>query len=183
MPAMRQLMLLRHAKSSWDDPGLPDHARPLNARGRRAAAAIAQAMQELRLSPDIVLVSSARRTLQTLEALTPFEDGALIEPMDALYLAPWARLLEAIRAVPETARSLLVLAHNPGLHELALALAGAGAQAGRPSRDLQRLTEGYPTGALAEFTIASSWRQLEPGGGRLVRFLAPRDLLPAELPA
>ncbi|MFC7538294.1 SixA phosphatase family protein [Siccirubricoccus deserti] len=64
-------MLLRHAKSSWDDPGLPDHARPLNARGRRAAAAIAQAMQELRLSPDIVLVSSARRTLQTLEALTP----------------------------------------------------------------------------------------------------------------
>ncbi|GGC58561.1 phosphoglycerate mutase [Siccirubricoccus deserti] len=187
---MRQLMLLRHAKSSWDDPGLPDHARPLNARGRRAAAAIAQAMQELRLSPDIVLVSSARRTLQTLEALTPFEDGALIEPMDALYLAPWARLLEAIQAVPETARSLLVLAHNPGLHELALALAGAGAQAGthagaagRPSRDLQRLTEGYPTGALAEFTIASSWRQLEPGGGRLVRFLAPRDLLPAELPA
>src|SRR5919206_1797550 len=122
---MRQLLLLRHAKSSWDDPGLSDHARPLNARGRRSAAAMADAMRELGLSPDIVLVSSARRTLQTLEALTPFEDGALIEPMDALYLAPWRQLLDLIKEVPETARSLLVIGHNPGLHELAMALAGA----------------------------------------------------------
>jgi phosphohistidine phosphatase len=176
---MRQLLLLRHAKSSWDDPALSDHARPLNARGRRAAAAMAQAMRELGLAPDIVLVSSARRTLQTLEALTPFEDAALIEPMDALYLAPWRRLLEAIQDVPETARSLLLIGHNPGLHELALALAGAdGIARGGPS--LQRLAEGYPTGALAEFTIASPWHLLEPGGGRLVRFIHPRDLLAAD---
>ena len=176
---MRQLLLLRHAKSSWDDPGLSDHARPLNARGRRSAAAMADAMRELGLSPDIVLVSSARRTLQTLEALTPFEDGALVEPMDALYLAPWPRLLDELRQAPPTVRSLLLIGHNPGLHELALELAGAAAA--RPSRDLQRLVEGYPTGALAEFTIASSWRQLDSGGGRLVRFLAPRDLSAAEL--
>jgi phosphohistidine phosphatase len=176
---MRQLLLLRHAKSSWDDPALPDHARPLNARGRRAAAAIAQAMRELGLAPDIVLVSSARRTLQTLEALTPFEDAALIEPMDALYLAHWRRLLDAIREVPETARSLLLVGHNPGLHELALALAGAGGII-RGGPELQRLTEGYPTGALAEFTIAGPWRLLEPGGGRLVRFIQPRDLLAAD---
>src|SRR3954454_5791713 len=147
-PAMRQLLLLRHAKSSWDDPALSDHARPINARGRRAAAAIAQAMRELGLAPDIVLVSSARRTLQTLEALTPFDDPALIEPMDALYLAPWRSLLEALRAVPETARSVLLLGHNPGLHELAMALAGiddgAGA-AGRGGADARRLAEGYPT--------------------------------------
>ena len=128
---MRQLLLLRHAKSSWDDPALSDHARPLNARGRRAAAAIAQAMRELGLAPDIVLVSSARRTLQTLEALTPFDDPALIEPMDALYLAPWRGLLAAIQEVPETARSLLVIGHNPGLHELAMALAGEGARGHR----------------------------------------------------
>jgi phosphohistidine phosphatase len=68
---MRQLLLLRHAKSSWDDPDLPDHARPLNARGKRAAAVMAAVMQDLGLAPDIVLVSSARRTLQTLEALSP----------------------------------------------------------------------------------------------------------------
>jgi phosphohistidine phosphatase len=176
---MRQLLLLRHAKSSWDDPALSDHARPLNARGRRAAAAMAQAMRELGLAPDIVLVSSARRTLQTLEALTPFEDAALIEPMDALYLAPWRSLLAAIQAVPETARSLLVVGHNPGLHELAMALAGAEGMA-RGGRELQRLAEGYPTGTLAEFTIAGPWRMLEPGGGRLIRFIQPRDLLAAD---
>ena len=177
---MRQLMLLRHAKSSWDDPGLSDHARPLNTRGRRAASAMADAMRELGLSPDLVLVSSARRTLQTLDALTPFEDGALVEPMDALYLAPWPRLLDEIHNTPETVRSLLLIAHNPGLHELALALLGPN----EPDRaDTRRLAEGYPTGALVEFTIASAWRQLEAGGGRLVRFLAPRDLSAAELPA
>ncbi len=90
---MRQLLLLRHAKSSWDDPRLSDHARPLNARGRRAARAMAAAMRDLGLAPDVVLVSSARRTLQTLEALGPLEGPPLIEPMDDLYLAPWQRLL------------------------------------------------------------------------------------------
>lgn len=176
---MRQLLLLRHAKSSWDDPALPDHARPLNARGRRSALAMAEAMRDLGLAPDIVFVSSARRTLQTLEALTPFEDGALIEPMDALYLAPWPRLLEELRQVPETARSLLLIGHNPGLHDLAMAL-GDPATLARGGPDARRLAEGYPTGALAEFTIASPWGQLEAGGGRLVRFLAPRDLSAAE---
>jgi phosphohistidine phosphatase len=179
---MRQLLLLRHAKSSWDDPRLSDHARPLNARGRRAATAMAQVMRDLRLSPDIVLVSSARRTLQTLEALAPFEDGPLVEPMDDLYLAPWPRLLDLLRNVPQTARSVLLIGHNPGLHDFGLALLGAGATG---SAEASKLAEGYPTGALAEFSIASPWQGLEPGGGRLVRFLAPRDLPTAEqeLPA
>jgi phosphohistidine phosphatase len=179
---MRQLLLLRHAKSSWDDPRLSDHARPLNARGRRAAAAMAQAMRELRLSPDIVLVSSARRTLQTLEALAPFEDGPLVEPMDDLYLAPWQRLLEVLRGVPQTARSVLLIGHNPGLHELAVALLGTD---GSAAANAQRLTAGYPTATLAEFAVVSPWHMLEPGGGRLVRFLAPRDLpaVDMELPS
>lgn len=175
---MRQLLLLRHAKSSWDDPRLSDHARPLNPRGRRSAAAMAQAMRELGLSPDIVLVSSARRTLQTLEALAPFEDGPLVEPMDDLYLAPWQRLLEILRGVPETARSVLLIGHNPGLHELALALFGGAAAETAMQR---RLAEGYPTGALAEFAIAGPWHSLETGGGKLVRFVTPRDLPAAEL--
>ncbi len=174
---MRQLLLLRHAKSTWDDPRLSDHARPLNARGRRAAAAMAQAMRTLRLSPDIVLLSSARRTLQTLEALVPFEDGPLVEPMDALYLAPWQALLGVLRGLPETARSVLLIAHNPGLHELALALLGPEAEA---SPAAQRLAEGYPTGTLVEFVCAGPWHSLESGGGKLVRFVTPRDLTAAE---
>jgi len=173
---MRQLLLLRHAKSSWDDPMLPDHARPLNARGRRAALAMAAAMRELGLSPDVVLVSSARRTLQTLEAIAPFADSPLIEPMDDLYLAPWPRLLELLRRVPETARSVLLIGHNPGLQDLALALTGAKGMAGSSAAAARRMAEGFPTCALAEFSIATPWHDLEEGGGRLIRFLAPADL-------
>lgn len=190
---MRQLLLLRHAKSSWDAPGVPDHARSLNARGRGAAVAMARAMRDLGLMPDVVFVSSSRRTLQTLEAMTPFDDPALIEPMDALYLASWQRLLEVVRGTPETARSLLLIGHNPGMHELALALAGAagiavaggssaGAQGGAQgpggvaAQAATRLAAAYPTGTLAEFAIALPWHLLEPGGARLVRYLTPRDL-------
>lgn len=176
---MRQLLLLRHAKSSWDDPRLSDHARPLNARGRRAAAGMAAAMRDLGLAPDLVLVSSARRTLQTLEALSPLEGSALVEPMDDLYLAPWSRLLDVLREVRETVRSVMLIGHNPGLHELALALAGPAAMAsGAPMP--RRLAEAYPTAALAEFSVALPWHLLEPGGGRLLRFLIPADLPGAE---
>ena len=176
---MRQLLLLRHAKSSWDDPRLPDHARPLNARGRRAAVALGTAMRELGLAPDIVLVSSARRTLQTLEALAPIDGSPLVEPMDDLYLTTWTSLLDVLRRVRETARSVLMIGHNPGLHDLAMALAGAAAMAADGPL-ARRLAAGYPTGALTEFSIALPWRQLEPGGGRLLRMLTPADLLAAE---
>ncbi len=170
---MHQLLLMRHAKSSWDDPRMPDHARPLNARGREAAARMRVAMRELGLVPDVVLVSSARRTLQTMEALEPWEQTPLIEPMDGLYLAGAAQMLDILRGVAETARSVLLLGHNPGLHDLALLLA---APAPGNEAALQQLAQGYPTGALAEFLILGPWRSLERGGGRLLRFLCPRDL-------
>jgi phosphohistidine phosphatase len=181
---MRQLLLLRHAKSSWDDPSLSDHARPLNPRGRRAAAAVAQALRELGLSPDVVLVSSARRTLQTLEQIRPsFEPGILVEPLDALYLATWQSLLTLVQAVPETARSVMLIGHNPGLHEFAMALSGAAAHSGGGA-DMQRLAEAFPTAALAEFSVALPWRMLAAGGARLIRFMVPRDLAAAgEVPA
>ncbi|MGG5807757.1 SixA phosphatase family protein [Falsiroseomonas sp. CW058] len=176
---MRQLLLLRHAKSSWDDPRLSDHARPLNARGRRAAAGMAAAMRDLGLAPDLVLVSSARRTLQTLEALAPLDGSPLVEPMDDLYLAPWPRLLDVLRGVRETVRSVLLIGHNPGLHELAMALPGPAAMgAGTPAA--RRLAEGYPTASLSEFAIALPWHLLEPGNARLLRFLTPSELPGAE---
>ena len=172
---MRQLLLLRHAKSAWDDPALSDHARSLNAEGRAAAAATRRAMLTLGLAPDVVLVSSARRTLQTLEALEPWEERPLIEPMDRLYLANAQQILTIIQGVTETVRSLMVVGHNPGLHDLALLLTGAHAM-GTGSVLTRQLAEGFPPGALAEFTVAAAWRDVREGGGRLVRFLCPRDL-------
>ncbi len=176
---MRQLLLLRHAKSAWDDAALPDHARPLNAPGRHAASQMRQAIHGLGLIPDVVLVSSARRTLQTLEALEPWMESPLVEPMDRLYLASASQLLAVLQGVAGTVRSLMLVGHNPGLHELAVRLAGGQSALSerKESREAaNRLAEGFPAGALAEFTIAVDWRELGDGGGRLVRFLCPRDL-------
>jgi phosphohistidine phosphatase len=172
---MRQLLLLRHAKSAWDDPAQSDHARPLNDTGRAAAAAMRRAMRELGLAPDVVLVSSARRTLQTLEALEPWDEAPLREPMDSLYLASAPQILKILHGVSETVRSVLVIGHNPGLHDLALGLTGAHAMSSNRHMTRQ-LAEGFPAGALAEFTVAARWGDLGEGGGRLVRFLCPRDL-------
>ena len=172
---MRQLLLMRHAKSSWDDPKLADHARPLNARGRQATVAMRRVMADLGLAPDLVLVSSARRTLQTLEALEPWDETPLIEPMDALYLAAAPQMLLVLNDVAETVRSVLLLGHNPGMHELGVALVGPAAME-HPSLGARALADGYPTGALAVFSVAAPWSRLGEGGGLLHHFIAPRDL-------
>ena len=173
---MRQLLLLRHAKSSWDDRDLSDHARPLNPRGTQAASAMRTAMAALGLSPDLILVSTAKRTLQTLEALEPWPETPLIEPMDGLYLASAATLLSTVQDTAETVRSLLIVGHNPGLHDLAVQLIGAHAMT-FGNEDMRRLAEGFPSGALAEYTVPGPWSTLNEGGARLIRFICPRDLV------
>jgi phosphohistidine phosphatase len=172
---VRQLLLMRHAKSSWDDAGLPDRDRPLSDRGRRAVLAMRAAMRDLGLAPDVVLVSPAVRTLATLAALEPWDDTPLTEVMEALYLADTAKLLAALHGVAETARSVLLVGHNPGMHELATTLVGPAAMT-QANEMTRRLAARYPTGALAEFAIAGPWSGLGEGGGRLLRFLMPRDL-------
>jgi len=169
---MRQLLLLRHAKSSWDDAKLADRDRPLNERGERAVHIMRRAMRKLGLAPDLILVSPARRTLQTLEALEPWDETPLIEQSDLLYLATQQQLLTVLRDIPETVRSVLLIGHNPGMHELAQVLMAAMA----PTEATQRLAAAYPTGALAEFTIPGPWLRIGSGAGRLIRFLTPREL-------
>lgn len=178
---MHQLLLLRHAKSSWNDATLPDRDRPLNKRGRRAIAAMRQAMQQLGLTPDLVLVSPARRTQETLAGIEPWDDTPLIKSLEVLYLATAQQLLSVLRGMNETVRSVLLIGHNPGMHELAVLLLGARHDAG-PSDMAKRLAAEFPTAALAEFSIAGSWQQLDTGGGHLVRFLVPRDLRSMQLP-
>ena len=133
------------------------------------------AMEGLGLAPDVVLVSTSRRTVQTLEALEPWADTPLIDHLAGLYLAPAPSILNAIHEVGAMARSVMVVGHNPGLHDLAMLLVGAQA-ASFDNPDIRRLAEGFPSCALAEFTITGPWHTLNEGGGRLTRFLCPRDL-------
>ncbi len=168
---MRQLLLLRHAKSSWDDPKLPDHARPLNPRGRRAAEAVRDILVGLGAAPELVLVSSARRTLQTLAALEPWPVPPRVEPLDALYLASATDMLAVLRESGGDAGCIMLVGHNPGLHELVLLLA---AEISDP--DQRAILEvDYPTAALALLTIDGTWSGLLAGTAVLRRLICPGE--------
>jgi phosphohistidine phosphatase len=172
---MHQLILLRHAKAARETQGVSDHDRPLTQDGHAAAAAIGQAMRKARLSPDVVLVSSALRTQETLEALESaavWDERPNIDVIPSLYMATSNQIRDQLRDLPETVRSALVIGHNPGLHELGLALTGP--LADKP--ELARLGSGFPTAALAEFLITTPWRKLAPGAAALQRFMQPADL-------
>ncbi|HJQ16361.1 MAG TPA: histidine phosphatase family protein [Allosphingosinicella sp.] len=173
---MKQLTLLRHAKSAWDDPVTRDIDRPLNARGRRAAIAVGQAMRAAALRFDVVVASPARRVMETIEEIEVGYGRALKPNYDErIYLASSAQLLDLVRQTSDSASSLLMIGHSPGLEKLALALTDPN-QGGL--RDL--LDEKYPTGALAEIGLpAEQWRSAAQGSGTLVRFIRPRDLDPA----
>lgn len=172
MASIRTLLLLRHAKSSWDDPAVDDFDRPLNARGRRAAQAIARELAQAAVEPEVILCSSARRTRETLDAVLPgLRRDHAVHVERRLYLADAGVLQVAVRELPAKADCALVIGHNPGLHDFADALCGAGDAAMR-----QRLSEKFPTGALATIEIAGPWARVAAGAGRLVGFVVPRDL-------
>jgi phosphohistidine phosphatase len=167
----KQLFLLRHAKSCWDDVTLADHDRPLSKRGRKAGAALRRLFQSERINPDLVLVSSALRTLQTLAALGAWETAPKLEVEPSLYHAPAPQIIDLLRKIPESAQSVLLVGHNPGLQDLALLLLG-----GQDDAAAGRMTDSFPTGALAEFTLEDSWLRIDQGSGRLRRFVTPREL-------
>ena len=121
----------------------------------------------------VILVSTAKRTMETLAALEPWDDTPLIEPADELYLASDTQLFMAIREIAETVRSVMIIGHNPGLHELAVALTDPGASAGPL---IHTLNQGFPTMGLAEFSVVGPWSRLEAGSAWLRRFIAPKML-------
>ena len=167
---MKRLLLLRHAKSSWDDPELADHDRPLAPRGRRAAELIAQHLDAEGLGPELVLCSSARRTRETLARIAPeFDPRAAVEVEGGLYAASADELLERLRAVDDAVRSVLLIGHNPGLQDLAVDLAGGG-------DELDAMRRKFPTAALATLEFDGAWRELEAGDAALVGFVTPKSL-------
>lgn len=171
---MRRLLLLRHAKSSWDDPGLEDFDRPLAARGERAAPAMAAYLEMKGLRPDLVLCSPAARARQTWALVAQsLGDGVEVKELQSIYLGAPSRLLEAIRRAPDSAACVMLVGHNPGMEHLAMALSGPSSK----PKALAKLHAKFPTAALAKIEFdAATWRDIAHGTGRLKRLVWPKDL-------
>lgn len=162
------LYLLRHAKSSWGEETLPDRDRPLSSRGRRACELLVEHLRREQVSVDLVLCSPATRTRQTLELIAPGFDRpveALFE--DRLYEASATELLARVQAVDESVASLMLIAHNPAIQELARNLVRTRAKV---------LESKFPTGALATLLVRSSWSSLVADSATLIAVVKPREL-------
>jgi phosphohistidine phosphatase len=170
--AEHTLFALRHVKSSWDDPGLEDHERPLASRGRRAAALLAEHVRSNGIRPDLVLCSSARRTRETLEGVAP-GGKTLIEA--ELYDASCDTLLDRLRRIPEETAAVMVIGHNPALQMAVMRLSGGGDAASR-SHELAEIQRKFPTGALATLALDCAWCELSPRCGRLIAYVRPKTL-------
>lgn len=170
---MKTLYLLRHAKSSWDDPYLDDFDRPLSKRGRRAAKDVAQYMDDKGWRPDHVLCSSALRTRQTLERLSKdWPDAVRIEFKNGLYHAAADKILLRLQKAPNGADKVMIVGHNPGLQDFTLDI---GKDHAGP--DWATIRTKFPTGALAVFTSdAKRWSDVKPHSMALAAFVRPRDL-------
>ncbi len=167
---MKRLYLLRHAKSSWDDPTLADHDRPQAPRGRRAANVMAKHLGRKGISPELVLCSPSTRTRQTLKRLAQrLRKNADVRIEPELYAAPARDLLEVLRKVPDEVESVMLIGHNPGIQDLALSLASAGSE-------IPGLRRKFPTAALATLELNGSLRELAPRSAELVSLVKPKEL-------
>ncbi len=172
---MKRLTLLRHAKSGDDGLALRDFDRPLNAKGRRAARAIGRHMRDQALRYDAVMASPATRVAETLEEVeSGYGNGLAPQWERRIYLATPDDLLDVVQNIPDSAESLLLVGHNPGLEQLVMKLVPACTDGVRHEIELK-----YPTASLAEMTFAvDHWCDVGDDGGELVRFIRPRDLDP-----
>lgn len=171
---MKTLYLLRHAKSSWDQEGLADHDRPLAPRGEKAARLVGEYLHKHHARIDLVLCSTAVRAVESRKRVMTAL-GAPFPPVEherGLYLCGANTLLERLRDAPDTATGLMLIAHNPDLHDLAQQLTGSGDQGHRHA-----LADKFPTGACAVLVFETPhWRDLDLGAGRLADFVQPRKL-------
>jgi phosphohistidine phosphatase len=166
----KTLYLLRHAKSSWEDPTLTDHERPLTPRGRRASKAIAEHLRRQRSTPRLVLCSSSARTRETLKRISFGLRGHVeVRIEERLYTATASGLLERLHEVDAHVQSVMLIGHYPAVQELTLSLAGRGP-------DLRRLREKFPTAGLATLAFRGRWDELAPGAAELIAFVTPKEL-------
>jgi phosphohistidine phosphatase len=172
---MRRLILLRHAKTERAEPGERDRERKLTKRGRSDAPVVGAYLSHHEMAPDLVLVSPATRTLETWALILPaFAKAPRAREDERIYNASAKGLFELV-AESKAAPCLLIIGHNPGLHELALQLIASGDVEPR-----ERLGENLPTSGLVviDFSI-NDWSRLHPRSGRLEHFVTPRLLAAA----
>lgn len=168
----RRLLLLRHTKSSWDDPRLRDHDRPLADRGRDALPRLRHYLAQHAPPIDLVLCSTALRAQQTFEGVrSALHADVEVSIERALYLPAVSTLIFRLRAVPEPVRGVLLVGHNPSLEDLIGALAGTG-----ESEALAQAATKVPTGALADLRVPVAFSALDPGVCHLESLVLPKRL-------
>ena len=169
---MKRLYLLRHAKAAQGEPGQNDHSRALSARGRHASDRIGDAIALRGAPPEVVLCSSSRRTRETLDRVLdrlPARPRVAIEP--DLYLADAGTLLAHVRDLSDEHERAMLVAHHPGIADLAEMLVTQG-----PHDARRRLEEKFPTAALAILDLDEArWSEIG-SGATLVAFILPREL-------
>jgi phosphohistidine phosphatase len=168
----RRLFVLRHAKSSWNHSGLADHERPLSGRGLEALPRLRRALEQRAPNIELVLCSSAMRTVATLDGVrAALPDHVEVTIDDQLYGAGGQTWFERCRQVGDDVEAVLVIGHNPGLERLVHDLAPTGEPTAR-----EVLARGFPTGALAELIIPGPWSALDYDSCYLAAMQLPREL-------
>jgi phosphohistidine phosphatase len=160
---MKTLMLLRHAKSSWDNASLDDFERPLNDRGRKAAATVGKYLADRNASIDLIISSPAVRTRETIERSNLESIAAETRFDQRIYEASSARLMEVVSQIDEDRKAVLLVGHNPGMEELLLLLTG--------------IEERMQTAALATIVLdVKRWDRVAPGKGTLESLIRAKEL-------
>jgi phosphohistidine phosphatase len=170
---MKTLLLLRHAKSSWDDSSLKDYDRPLSHRGERAAPVMGAYLRDEDLIPDVVLCSPALRARQTWESVEMALDMDIpIQFLDELYHATATMIHRTIQRISPDVETVLLVGHNPGFADVARWLVSEG-----DPEEMERMRFKYPTAGLAvvDFDVAR-WDDIDEGTGSLRVFIRPKDL-------
>jgi phosphohistidine phosphatase len=165
---MKRLILTRHAKSSWDDPAMADHDRPLNERGKAAAADLGTWLASRGHVPDLVLCSDALRTRKTWSGLAPALPGTpILELKPALYHAGPDVMLAVLRHA--RGDTVMMIGHNPGIAEFAARILA------RPVANPEFAR--YPTGATLVAEFATDWPAVDWHHGTAVDFIVPREIV------
>lgn len=162
---MKTIYLLRHAKSSWDDPDLADFDRPLNSRGLKAARFIGALMFERGIKPERIVSSPAKRAKQTAVLVREIAELPKLEIDDRIYEASSLTLFNLVSEFADDTRSVLIVGHNPGMEELIRLLTGE--------------PHSIPTAALSRLTLnIDRWSDLALDSGTLDFIIRPKDLMP-----